>query len=83
MKLTLIRHTSLQIEPGICYGQSDIDVAVSFADELARTQAKLTGIGGCRYSNASWAATRATPWAQSSKSAKLCFTLLRLLGCNF
>ncbi len=41
MKLTLIRHTSLQIEPGICYGQSDIDVAVSFAAELARTQAKL------------------------------------------
>ena len=45
MKLTLIRHTSLQIEPGICYGQSDIDVAVSFADELARTQAKLADIG--------------------------------------
>ena len=45
MKLTLIRHTSLQIESGICYGQSDIDVAVSFADELARTQAKLTDIG--------------------------------------
>ena len=45
MKLTLIRHTSLQIEPGICYGQSDIDVAVSFKDELARTQAKLTNIG--------------------------------------
>ena len=44
MKLTLIRHTSLQIEPGICYGQSDIDVAVSFADELARTKAKLTDI---------------------------------------
>ena len=45
MKLTLIRHTSLQIEPGICYGQSDIDVAVSFADELARTQAKISDIG--------------------------------------
>ena len=45
MKLTLIRHTSLQIEPGICYGQSDIDVAVGFADELACTQVKLTDIG--------------------------------------
>ena len=45
MKLTLIRHTSLQIEPGICYGQSDIDVAVSFNDELARTKAKLTNVG--------------------------------------
>ena len=45
MKLTLIRHTSLQIDPGICYGQSDIDVAVSFANELACTQAKLADIG--------------------------------------
>ena len=41
MKLTLIRHTSLQIEPGICYGQSDIDVAASFANEVANTQTKL------------------------------------------
>ena len=41
MKLTLIRHTSLQIEPGICYGQSDIDVAASFANEVANTQKKL------------------------------------------
>ncbi|MBC7755753.1 MAG: alpha-ribazole phosphatase [Bdellovibrio sp.] len=44
MKLTLIRHTSLQIEAGICYGQSDIDVAESFASESASTQAKLTAI---------------------------------------
>jgi alpha-ribazole phosphatase len=41
LKLTLIRHTSLQIEPGICYGQSDIDVAASFANEVANTQKKL------------------------------------------
>ena len=41
MKLTLIRHTSLQIEPGICYGQSDIDVGASFANEVANTQKKL------------------------------------------
>ncbi len=44
MKLTLIRHTSLQITPGICYGQSDIDVAASFADEVANTQKKLTNM---------------------------------------
>jgi alpha-ribazole phosphatase len=41
LKLTLIRHTSLQIEPGICYGQSDIDVAASFVSEVASTQTKL------------------------------------------
>ena len=41
MKLTLIRHTALQIDSGICYGQSDIDVAASFTSETANTQAKL------------------------------------------
>jgi alpha-ribazole phosphatase len=41
LKLTLIRHTSLQIEPGICYGQSDIDVSASFVSEVANTQKKL------------------------------------------
>jgi alpha-ribazole phosphatase len=41
LKLTLIRHTSLQIESGICYGQSDIDVAASFACEIVSTHSKL------------------------------------------
>ncbi len=41
MKLTLIRHTSLQIEQGICYGQTDIDVAASFMQEAADTKEKL------------------------------------------
>jgi alpha-ribazole phosphatase len=41
LKLTLIRHTALQIEPGICYGQSDIDVAASFTSEVESTQSKL------------------------------------------
>ena len=44
MKLTLIRHTTLQIPTGICYGQSDIDVATSFANEVAMTKAKITGM---------------------------------------
>jgi alpha-ribazole phosphatase len=44
LKLTLIRHTSLQIQSGICYGQSDIDVAASFMDEALGTQSKLTNI---------------------------------------
>ena len=38
---SLIRHTTLQVAPGICYGQSDIDVAASFADELAKLNNKL------------------------------------------
>ena len=44
MRLSLIRHTSLAIEPGICYGQSDIDVAGSFISESANTQAKLANL---------------------------------------
>ncbi|MES2547927.1 MAG: alpha-ribazole phosphatase [Pseudomonadota bacterium] len=41
MKLFLIRHTSLQVPAGICYGQSDIDVASSFVGEAMLTQQKL------------------------------------------
>jgi len=42
VKLMLIRHTALQVPAGVCYGQSDVDVAVSFADELQRVQGKLS-----------------------------------------
>ena len=41
MKLTLVRHTSLQIAEGICYGQSDIDVSINFASELSQLKQKL------------------------------------------
>jgi alpha-ribazole phosphatase len=44
MKMTLIRHTSLQVPTGICYGQSDIDVALSFQDEIRQLNEKLNGI---------------------------------------
>jgi len=41
MKVTLIRHTSLAIPTGVCYGQTDVDVAASFAQEAAKTKQKL------------------------------------------
>lgn len=41
MKLILIRHTSLNIASGICYGQSDIDVSDSFMDEATTVKAQL------------------------------------------
>jgi len=44
LKLTLIRHTSLQIAPGVCYGQSNVDVATSFIDEAAQLRTKLADI---------------------------------------
>ncbi len=43
MRLSLIRHTSLNISPGICYGQSDVDVSENFDDELQQLKRKLDG----------------------------------------
>ena len=44
MKLTLIRHTSLQTADGICYGQSDVDVAESFVNEAEKIKQKLASM---------------------------------------
>lgn len=41
MKLTLVRHTSLDIAPSVCYGQSDVAVSANFENELMALQKKL------------------------------------------
>ncbi len=41
MKITVIRHTSVAVEPGICYGQSNVDVAHSFTEEAKIVRAAL------------------------------------------
>ena len=41
MELYLIRHTQVNIEPGICYGQTDVPLADSFPRECERIQCKL------------------------------------------
>ncbi|MDI1298657.1 alpha-ribazole phosphatase [Methylotenera sp.] len=41
MKLTLVRHTSLDIAPSICYGQSDVSVSTNFENERLALQKKL------------------------------------------
>lgn len=41
MKLTLLRHTSLQVAEGVCYGQSDVDVSAHFYHEVALARQKL------------------------------------------
>ncbi len=41
MKITLIRHTSVDVEPGICYGQSDVPLAESFINEAEFIKQKL------------------------------------------
>ncbi len=44
MKLHLIRHTSLNISSGICYGQTDVDVSENFQAELDKLKYKLSYI---------------------------------------
>jgi alpha-ribazole phosphatase len=44
MNLYLVRHTTPDILPGICYGQSDIEVAATFAQELEAVRSKLNSI---------------------------------------
>lgn len=44
MELYLIRHTTPDVKAGICYGQSDIDVAATFTEEAASIQQKLASI---------------------------------------
>ncbi len=43
MKLTLVRHTRLNIDAGICYGQSDVDVSEHFDNESEQLSSKLNG----------------------------------------
>lgn len=43
MKLYAIRHTSVAVEPGICYGQSDVDVAASFLQEMNAVKEEISG----------------------------------------
>jgi alpha-ribazole phosphatase len=45
MDLYLIRHTQPNVGLGVCYGQTDLDVAYSFKDEFARLQPKLSHLG--------------------------------------
>jgi alpha-ribazole phosphatase len=39
MQIYLIRHTTPVIEKGVCYGQTDLDLVHTFAEELAEIQA--------------------------------------------
>ncbi len=41
MKLILIRHTSVDVDKGVCYGQSDVPLASSFTEEAAEVRRKL------------------------------------------
>ena len=41
MEIYLIRHTSPDVAPGVCYGQSDVALAASFEEEWQQLHTKL------------------------------------------
>ena len=44
MKLYAIRHTSVAVKPGICYGQSDVKLAESFPEEKENVRQRIESI---------------------------------------
>lgn len=44
MKVTLIRHTSVNVPTGVCYGQTDVPLNPSFEEEAALTLQNLQAI---------------------------------------
>ncbi len=44
MEIYLIRHTSVAVEKGVCYGQKDVDLAESYPEELEEVKKQLEGI---------------------------------------
>ena len=44
MQLYLIRHTSVAIEQGICYGQSDIKLSESFEEDSKNILGQLKNV---------------------------------------
>lgn len=41
MKIVFIRHTSVKVEKGICYGMTDVDVTDTFPEEAAEVRSRL------------------------------------------
>ena len=41
MDVWLIRHTAVAVEPGTCYGRSELELSSTFADEVASLRAQL------------------------------------------
>lgn len=44
MELIVIRHTSVDVPPGVCYGQTDVPLKPTFEEEAATTLANLKTI---------------------------------------
>ena len=38
MKITFIRHTAVDVEPGVCYGRTDVPLKPTFPEEAAKVR---------------------------------------------
>lgn len=45
MEVILVRHTSVDVPPGTCYGQTDVPLNSSFPEEAAATRAAIAALG--------------------------------------
>lgn len=41
MKITFVRHTSVDVPPGVCYGQTDVEVRETFTEEAAKVKGNI------------------------------------------
>lgn len=48
MKLALVRHTAVEVAPGVCYGRLDLPLAQGAAEHIAAVAAQLDGFGAAR-----------------------------------
>ena len=48
MEIYLVRHTTPNIEKGICYGQTDLDIAETFEDEAEKVITNLNNLKGAK-----------------------------------
>ena len=46
MEIYILRHTKVDVAAGICYGQTDVPLAVSFETELDAVRRKLPRLNG-------------------------------------
>jgi len=80
MEIYLIRHTTPQIEKGVCYGQSDIPLADSFHSEMNQLINHLPDSFDMVYSSRS---SRCTKLAKFIPAKELFKTDSRLLEMDF
>ena len=79
MLIHLIRHTTPAIEKGICYGQSDLNLADSFSEEREIVLAKLNANYDALYSSPLRRCARLAEFIQAEQR----FSDRRLMEYNF